>query len=624
MTSKPARRAAVRAGAKPIRSTAKNQFDRPQNLGNPRLGWGSDVVAEMARRVGLKYIALLPGASFRGFHDSLVNYLGNQNPQMLICLHEMHTTSIADGYGKATGEPMAVAVHANVGLMNAMLGLFNAWGNRSPMVVFGANGPIDANKRRPWIDWVHTTKDNAAMIRPFVKWDYEPHSPKAAVETVLRANQIARTVPKGPVYICLEVGFQEAPIPDNVVIPDVARFAPAPPPAAPEEAVLETLRAIRGAKFPLVLMGRVSRDEADWDRRVRLAEALGAVVCTTLRSSCSFPTEHPLHVAAPSFRTTDEVKALVRRADVILSFDWLDLGGFLRLCTGAAQTQKPVAAKVISCSLDSYLANGWNMDYEALPAADLPILADPDAFVAQLLKALGSRAKEPFVLKPAVKRLGHWTEKKTTGAKPAKVGHLTVADIGRCLSQVLGGRPASLARLQGGWPASAARFSHPLDYLGNDGGGTMGSGVGYSVGAALGIKGSGRIPITVLGDGTYAMGVTALWTASRHDIPMLIIVDNNRAYHNDETHQHQVAIERGRPPENKSIGLRIDQPDLDLVGLARNQGFAAEGPIETTEELTKALERAVNAVAQGGRYLLDVRTSPGADLDLREVDGGRK
>ena len=588
------------------------------------MGWGSDVVAEVARRTGLKYIAFLPGASFRGFHDSLVNYLGNENPQMVLCLHEQHTVSIADGYGKVTGEPMAVAVHANIGLMNAMLGLFNAWGNRSPMVVFGANGPIDASKRRPWIDWVHTTKDNAAMIRNFIKWDDEPQSPKAAVESVLRASQIARTVPKGPVYICLDAGFQEAPLTEEVVIPDTARFEPPAPPAAPESAVRQTLQAIRKAKFPLILMGRVSRDKADWDRRVRLAEALGAVVCTTLRSSCSFPTEHPLHVTAPSFRTTDEIKALVRRADVILSFDWLDLGGFLRLCSGAQQTQKPVSAKVISCTLDGYLANGWNMDYEALPAVDLPVLADPDTFVGQLLKALGPEAGRRFVPTPAVKRLGHWTRKKAARARPRKSGPITTTDIGLCLSRALRGRPATLARLQEGWPAAAARFRHPLDYLGNDGGGTMGSGVGYSVGAALALKGTGRIPMTVLGDGTYVMGITALWTASRMDLPMLIIVDNNRAYHNDETHQHQVAIERGRPPENKSIGLRIDHPDLNLVGLAQDQGFEAEGPIETTEELAKALEGAVDAVARGGRYVLDVRTGPGSDLFLREVDGGRK
>ena len=132
----------------------------------------------------------MPGASYRGFHDSIVNYLGNSNPQMVICLHEEHAVSIADGYGKVTEEPMAVALHANVGLMHATMPIFNAWCDRTPMIIFGANGPVDAHRRRPWIDWIHTAKDQASMIRNYTKWDDQPASPQAAVESVLRANQI--------------------------------------------------------------------------------------------------------------------------------------------------------------------------------------------------------------------------------------------------------------------------------------------------------------------------------------------------------------------------------------------------------------------------------------------------
>ena len=183
---------------------SKSQIDRPQNLGKSQMKWGSDVVAEVTRRLDLKYITLVPGASYRGFHDSIVNYLGNENPQMVICLHEEHAVSIADGYGKVTEEPMAVALHANVGLMHASMPIFNAWCDRTPMVIFGATGPVDAHRRRPWIDWIHTSKDQASIIRDYTKWDDQPASPQAAVESVLRANQIARSVPYGPVYICLD------------------------------------------------------------------------------------------------------------------------------------------------------------------------------------------------------------------------------------------------------------------------------------------------------------------------------------------------------------------------------------------------------------------------------------
>jgi benzoylformate decarboxylase len=104
-----------------LRRTEKSRIDRPEKLGKPQMKWGSDVVAEVVRRLDLKYIALVPGASYRGFHDSIVNYLGNTNPQMVICLHEEHAVSIADGYGKVTEEPMAVALHSNVGLMHASM-----------------------------------------------------------------------------------------------------------------------------------------------------------------------------------------------------------------------------------------------------------------------------------------------------------------------------------------------------------------------------------------------------------------------------------------------------------------------------------------------------------------------
>lgn len=607
---------------KPMATSPIGHLDRPQQLGNPRMGWVSDVVAEVARAVGLKYMALVPGASYRGFHDSVVNYLGNRDPQMVLCLDERHAVAIAEGYGKITDEPMAVALHANVGLMNASLAIFNAWGNRTPMVIFGANGPLDAHKRRPWIEWSHTTKDNAAMVRHFIKWDDEPQSPQAAVESLLRANQFARTPPMGPVYVCLDAGLQELPLADGVVVPDVARFRPAAPPAAPSDTVRRTLAAIRAAKFPLLLVGRVSRDIDAWNRRIRLAEALGAAVYTTLRSSCSFPTEHPLHVAAPGSQPTPEVKAMVRRADVILSLDWVDLAGFLRLCTGNAQTQEPIQSTIINCSLDSYLANGWNMDYQALPAVDLPVLADPDAFVAQLLEALPLRSKKGHAtVKPAIQQLGHWTkqEKKAKGSG----AQLTIDDVALCIGAVARRRKLTLARVARGWPAAASRFVHPLDFLGNDGAGELGSGPGRAVGAALALKGTGRIPVGIMGDGNFAMGVTALWTASRMDLPLLIVVDNNRNYHNDETHQHEIALHRERPAENRWIGIRLDDPALDIGGLARAQGFEALEPVTTKEGFATALDRAVEAVSRGGRYVIDARTNPGAGLHMRQEDGGR-
>src|ERR671910_2477607 len=176
--------------------------------------WGSDAIAAMLRALDVPYLALNPGASFRGLHDSLVNYLGNERPQMLLCLHEESAVAIAQGYAKVTGRAMAAAVHSNVGLMHATMAIFNAWCDRMPVIVLGATGPVDAMKRRPWIDWIHTARDQGALVRGYTKWDDQPASPAAARESVLRAAWIANTAPQGPVYVNLDAEMQESKLPE--------------------------------------------------------------------------------------------------------------------------------------------------------------------------------------------------------------------------------------------------------------------------------------------------------------------------------------------------------------------------------------------------------------------------
>ena len=161
-------------------------IERPLPLPSGNALFGSDVVAETLRALEIPYIALNPGASYRGLHDSLVNHLGNVQPQMMLCLHEEHAVAIAHGYAKVTGKPMAAVVHSNVGLMHGTMAMFNAWCDRMPIVVLGATGPVDAPKRRPWIDWIHTARDQGALVRHYTKWDDQPASPEAAREALLR------------------------------------------------------------------------------------------------------------------------------------------------------------------------------------------------------------------------------------------------------------------------------------------------------------------------------------------------------------------------------------------------------------------------------------------------------
>lgn len=605
MATKSSKDVPVRSKSRSITKSPVGHIDRPANLGNRRAGWVSDAMADVVRQLGIKYIVLVPGASYRGFHDSIVNYLGNETPQMVICVHEEHAVAIAEGYTKVTGEIVASAIHANVGLMHAIMAIFNTWEDRTPMLIFGANGPIDANLRRPWIDWIHTTKDNAALLRNYIKWDDEPQSAQSAIESILRGHQIALTPPYGPVYICLDAGLQEKPLPDDCKIPDVSRFKPGLPPSASRDVVLDTIAAIQKAKSPLILFGKMSRKREDFDNRVKVAEALGCLVHSNLRDGCMFPTEHANHAMAPAGRVSQALKDAVVNADLIVNFGWLDFAGLLRQSTGHAQTQEPIASKVISVELENFRANGWLMDYQATAVADVKVSADPDAFVKQMIAELGKAKKA--APKANLAKLTHWT-KGIDKVKAKKGGPMLANDVALVVAEFSRKRKVCLAR-SSVLPSAACRFNDPLDYIGNDGGGGVGSAPGHAVGAALALKDTDRLCLAVTGDGNFMMGVNALWTASRMELPLLMVIANNHSFYNDEAHQHHIARFRNRPPENSWIGLQIDKPGPDLVGLAKAQGFAGE-QVSTSEELAAALERGAAIVGKGGRYFIDAVIEP--------------
>src|SRR5258708_3807567 len=226
-------------------------LERPANLtGTNAPAFGSDVVADTLRALEIPYIALNPGASYRGLHDSIVNFLGNETPQMLLCLHEEVAVSIAHGYAKVTGKAMAAAVHSNVGLFHATMAIFNAWCDRMPVLILGATGPVDAAKRRPWIDWIHTAADQGAIIRNYTKWDDQPASPAAARESILRAHWMTNTAPMGPVYINLDAEMQENKLADQLPPIDVKRYQPLTVTAADPALGREAANLLKSATAP--------------------------------------------------------------------------------------------------------------------------------------------------------------------------------------------------------------------------------------------------------------------------------------------------------------------------------------------------------------------------------------
>jgi thiamine pyrophosphate-dependent acetolactate synthase large subunit-like protein len=485
---------------------------------------------------------------------------------------------------------MGVVLHSNVGLMHGSMAIFNAWCDRVPMLILGATGPWDAARRRPWIDWIHTASDQGALVRDYTKWDNQPASVPAAYEALLRAAQMANTAPRGPTYINLDAALQEASIGALPPVPDPKRFQPPEPVLPDPDLVKKAAQLLSGAKNPAILAGRVGRSDAGWKARIALAEKIQAKVFTDIKAAAAFPTDHPLHAAPPA---TFPDGALLRECDVVLSLDWIDTAGTLKTAFG-----ENLDVKVIRVSTDAHLHRGWSADYQGLPPADVYMMCEPDAAVPLLLDAVRAR--------PAAV-----ASRKETSPEEDKA--LSIRALARAFNEATQGMEIAISKLPLGWNGAYRHFRHPLDFLGQDGGGGVGAGPGLTVGAALALKGSRRMVVGIMGDGDFLMGNTAVWTAAHYRLPCMMLVANNRSFYNDEMHQERMAKERGRPVENKWIGQRIDQPDIDIAAIGRAQGAVGIGPVRQVTELKPAMDEAIKAVRSGNVCVVDVRVLPGYD-----------
>ena len=244
--------------------------------------------------------------------------------------------------------------------MHASMAIFNTWVDRAPVLILGANGPLDAQKRRPWIDWIHTTQDMGDLCRNFTKWDDTPHSPGAAVESVLRAYQIASTLPKGPAIVFLDAEVQEQKLGAPVAIPNVAKYAPPDEPGPTPADVKRVLAALKGARAS----GHPRRPRCAHRRSVGRARGARRNAERRRRHAVTHRRNVPLESSAASRQARSKAAtAALRDADVILNLDSVDFGGTIK----SVSAGKPLEAMMISASMDRYMHRGWNMDYHGLP-----------------------------------------------------------------------------------------------------------------------------------------------------------------------------------------------------------------------------------------------------------------
>ena len=572
------------------------------------LRYGSDVVVQLLRDLGIEHVAFNPGASFRGLHDSLVSTPGA--PEHILVTHENLAVQIAHGYAKASGRPMAVLLHDVVGLLNGAMSLFYAGTDRVPMIALGGSGPVDAYRRRPEIDWRHTANVQANAIRDLVKWDDQPASVEAIPDSLIRAHRMAVSGPTGPVYVALDVDLQEQELRSGFELPDAADYAQPSPMAPDSSALARAVELLGGAERPVIVADFAGRDPACFELLPRLAELLGAgVIDTTTR--LSMPNRYPLDA------TGDE--EAIPEADVVLLLDAKDVGRTLNERPGedrVVRSRLRDGAQVVEIGFADLGLSRWVVDHGAFRPAALRVVADTSSALPFLVDAVrtavggedASRAerREARRLQLADRhrvRLERWQSeaRESAGRSPVATAHLaqSVWNVVRDHDWVLTAGDAS------GWARRLWDMDRPYRHPGQSLG--TATQIGISLGVALAHRGKGRLVVDLQPDGDLLYHPGALWTAVAHNTPLLVVMFNNRAYYNDWNHQLAMAQVRGTPPARARNGIALDQPSTDFATLARAFGWWSEGPISDPSVVEDAVRRAAEVVVAEGRpALVDV------------------
>ena len=560
----------------------------------------SDFMVDVIKQLGFEYVAANPGSSFEGLHESIINYGENRMPELLTCCHEESAVAMAHGYAKIEGKPMLAVVHGNIGLQHASMAIYNAYADRVPVFIVAGNWR-DAGARANGVNSYHSAQDMGLIVRDSVKWDDEPASLAAFAESMVRAYKIAMTPPMEPVLIVLDHDMQEHALP--AAPPRIPRLTMPAFPVGDPNAVREAARLLVAAENPRINAGRMARTPEGISRLVELAELLQASV-NGGGDRVNFPSRHPLAGNGGA-----------AAADVILNLEVQGGGG-----PGFTPTPRTDNTKSINISsLDLFIKSNLQ-DFQHMADADIAMAADSEATLPLLIEEVKRQ------LTPDRKRA-----LQERGAKIAEIHQQARSAAMETAAYGWDSSPVSLARLcaelwaqiqnddwslvswQGfisGWPGRLWNISKHHHYIGGQGAGAMGYGAPAAVGAALANRRHGRLSINIQTDGdlNYAPGV--LWTACHHQIPLLTVMHNNRAYHQEVMFIQQMSSRRNRGGDRAHIGTTIKDPNIDYAKMAQAYGMYGEGPISNPKDVAPAIARALERVRKGEPALLDVVTQP--------------
>lgn len=575
---------------------------------------GSDFMVDVIKSLGIEYVCSNPGSSFRGLQESIINYGGNKNPEFLTCTHEELSVGMAHGYAKIEGKPLAIFAHGTVGLQHASMAIYNAYCDRVPVIVVGGN-ILDATKRMPPVEWAHSVQDAAAMLRDFTKWDDCPVSLAHFAESTVRAYKLAMTPPCMPVVLIADGELQENPIPADAKLSVPGMVLPAPP-RGDSGAVAEAARLLAAGENPLIVVDRTIHSAEGMAQLVELSETLQAAVVDR-GGRMNFPNRHPLNQTRRAYDA-------ISNADVILGLEVNDLWGTLHSFRDQMQRTSELITKPgvkrISIGAGGQIYKSNYQDFQRYSEVDLDIAGDAQATLPSLIEAVKKQMDA-----------GRKAALQARGARLAEARRQALEADREAATYAWDASPVSTARLcaelwaqikdedwsflsepffHSGWPKKLWTFDKYHQFIGHSGGYGVGYGAPAAAGAALANRKHGRLSVCIQPDGDLMYGPGILWTEAHHHIPLLTVMHNNRAYHQEVMQVQIMADRHSRGVDRAWIGTTIDDPAVNYAKLAQSFGVYAEGPVTDPKDLAPALRRAIAVVKKGEPALVDVHTQP--------------
>jgi acetolactate synthase-1/2/3 large subunit len=580
----------------------------------------SDYMVDVIKSMKIEYIYSNPASSFRGLHESLINYGKNTMPEFLTVTHEEASVAMCHGHFKATGKPQMALMHGTVGLQHAAMAVYNAWADRVPLIMIGGND-LDASKRPPGVPTVHSAQDINALVRDFTKWDDQPVSLQHFSQSFVRAYKYAMTPPYGPVMLALDAGVQQASIkPEEKDLYTPRYVAPSPPHGDPN-ALREAAKLLVNAQNPVIVADRCARTQAGIDSLVQLAELIQCPVVSQ-QNRLNFPNTHHLS-AGP---------AVVRNADVILGLEltdfWATIGGWVDNGDhdghGVMESRHRPDVKLIHINSVELNTKSNMQDFQRFMPVDILMPADAQASLPMLIEfvkqAITGDRKTVFEQRGAARRKAHAQARANMRQRAALGWDASPISIARMTAELwphIKDLDWSMVNSSSGaapWPLQYFPMDKHHRWMGRSGAAGQGYGPPASIGAALGNKSLGRFSFSYQGDGDFMYVPGSLWTATHHNIPMLMMIHNNRGYHQEVMHVQRLSNRRNRVANlGKTmgpVGTSIENPDIDYATMAKSMGWWSAGPIKDPAELGTVLAKAVQVVRAGEPALIDVWSQP--------------